>query len=269
MRPIFNKTVQEWLEKVMEEPMPMKYTLLALDKLFNPINFYRRYSNEKLEVLKKNMQKALKDYCEYKKKGGYLKKCEKPVPDPPFPDPLAICRYCFSCGGDYPVTSGASNAEHGSTFEYTDKCKDPFNTESSLPTLCCEKAEEKRQGNCRYCTNCGAEFPTRAGGMTDHTQNYFHFQRDCSGKLGFWGSKNVSLCCSTHEPACSVCETCGGRWPVMAGGMLKNTNSYRNTIFEGRGRACEGDEVRILTDPDNKYLCCKSREVIPHEGESE
>lgn len=261
MRPLINKTAQEWLDKVIEEPMPMKYTLLPLNKLFNPNNFYRRYSNQKMEVLKKNVELALKNYCEFKKKQGLIRSCEKPITDPPFPDPLATCKFCFSCGEEFPIGGGSFNAEHGSTYLYGRNCHEPYNTEHYLPSLCCEKSDQKKLGNCRFCSNCGAEYPTRSGGLSDNTQTYYNFQRDCSGKLGFWGDKNVSLCCSTPEPACTVCETCGGRWPVGSGGMIKNHHSYQKANFEGRGRACEGD-VRKLTDPEPKYLCCKTKETF-------
>lgn len=50
---------------------------------------------------------------------------------------------------------------------------------------------------------------------------------------------------------CSLCDTCGGDWPVFAGAFETGGNNQ----VSSRARAC-GGSVRVRTDP-NPFLCCR------------
>lgn len=66
---------------------------------------------------------------------------EKPKPaaaTAQFPTAATACQLCFTCGGDWPIFSGAWNVSNGATTERTSGCQGALISRTDFsPFLCC------------------------------------------------------------------------------------------------------------------------------------
>jgi hypothetical protein len=66
------------------------------------------------------------------------------------------CRFCDTCGGDYPMYGGEGTGRPGVGFwyRYGDKCTGTLQEANSIPKLCCTAVPQ-----CAWCSYCGGDYP--------------------------------------------------------------------------------------------------------------
>jgi len=263
-KPVKDHGVIEWAQQVIEEPMPMHYSLEPISNLLTPRYIQDSRINLDIKRLKENIEKGLMEYCEHLRKQRSINDCNPPAPDPPFPKIMNSCRLCMKeCGGDFPVTSGAYGSVTifgpGLYTKYNQKCEQPFtNVETNeLVVLCCQQEDQTRNGACRYCATCGDEYPEDNGKVT-HTTCFrkFFYDTGCHGEITERPGV-PSLCCK-KESICKYCITCGGEYKEETGvfGTVRRPFLEAVAQIDGLGNECNG---RIHADVPQAKLCCKAK----------
>lgn len=95
--------VRTWVENVMSNPMPVRYSVIELTELFDKIEIFSIRSN--LAKVKKSFVTAITDYCH---KLG----CKKPIYDLPKPGPAQVelsATQAFGGGGGVPFEFKITN----------------------------------------------------------------------------------------------------------------------------------------------------------------
>lgn len=279
--------VETWVKDVVLEPMPLHYTLTSLDTVLTTSYFP---DDKHISIKNKNLQKALKAYCEQLQRDGHVKSCKPPPPDPPINAPGG-CMLCTNeCGEDYPLEVGAiSLDEHWPNwfFDKPAKCNGKYgvNDYSKGVRFCCKEQhsqqnkyavthnsafiESETQQNyttesgsetCRLCSSCGGKWAKETGAlsMDQHWPNWAaHFQDECGSayRQGDY-SHGLHLCCQ-KKPACAFCETCGNAWPMEVGSMARDQEDWPN-FFLDFGSKCSSS-YGIHGYKDGIKLCCVSQ----------
>merc|ERR1719186_2193174 len=80
VKPPTDEKLESWVQETSSAPAPMKLRLGSIVDLFDGF-----HGVEVADAVKKNMKKALDDYCPLLMKRGEVSSCEAPGPDPPKP----------------------------------------------------------------------------------------------------------------------------------------------------------------------------------------
>ena len=262
-----------WAEQTITQPMPLRYTLIPLSELLDPLYVRDSLETSRMKAIRTNIQTALKNYCSNSLvPQGLVSDCNrpsdfKPKPTPP-PPKINSCRWCTrSCGGNFPVDGGAISVDRswprwsytwgpGCSGSYQDNSK---GTENGIH-LCCQQVDSIRTGQCKICNTCGenSDMVGRIQVWEDWDTFTSAYDNGCQGSLrtrkrppgGF------AVCCPKNQ-ICSLCNSCGGAWPHEAGVIGYNWD-YPD-FFRGRGWGCQGDFEKLKGREGMKW-CCKTRE---------
>jgi len=266
-KPIKEHGPIEWAQQVIEEPMPMRYTLEPLYNLFTERYVQDSKVIRDIRVLKANMERAMQKYCDYSVRRGVLNDCKAPPPDPPFPKVVNACRWCAGgCGGMFPLAVGGliswGNMNPAPHYAYDGACNAPFGRRgfTGLAMLCCQAEDDTRHGQCRFCNSCGDDFPEDNGAANFGQDNIptTAFDNACHGELRPRGHY-ARLCCKPRS-ICSWCTSCGGDFPEESGIMTPTKISIINfkVLYSGRGDRCQGS---FRGEVGAARICCRTRGV--------
>ena len=260
-----------WAKQTITQPMPLRYTLIPLSEILDPLYIRDSLETSRMKAIKTNLQTALKNYCSNSLRAqGLVSDCNKAPDTKPAPKPPQInsCKWCAtSCGGDFPVDGGATSVDNnwprwaytwgpGCSGSYTDN----INGYQNGLHLCCQKVDSTKTGQCRVCNSCGADFPEVVGALqTEQGWNTFTsaFDHSCQGNARTrpYLPGGFKICCQ-RDPICSMCSSCGGAWPHESGVIAADKN-WPN-FFNGRGKGCSGGVGRNDANYGMKW-CCKTK----------
>mmetsp|Transcript_58178 Transcript_58178/g.67055 ORF Transcript_58178/g.67055 Transcript_58178/m.67055 type:complete len:549 (+) Transcript_58178:3-1649(+) len=266
-KPVAGGDAVAWANQAIEEPMPLRYTLIPLSELMKPIYVRGSLEESHMNTLKANFDRASKNYCgNYLKPRGIVASCEKPADIKPQPS-INSCKWCANgCGGDFPADGGhALNDQGWQNWVYTfpQGCSESPYTNNRINSgahLCCQNVDSANKGQCRICSSCGGSFSAYAGAVqVDQGWDQFFsaYDNSCQGSPRARGNPGggLKICCQ-DDPICSLCSSCGGTWP-HENGVLGADQNWPD-FFSGRGHSCSGDIGRNDANRGMKW-CCKTK----------
>lgn len=255
-----------WAQQAIKFPMPLRYTLIPISEIVKPLYIRNLLDTQKMNMIRMNLETAANNYCsKHLKPMGLISDCAAPVEVRPAPK-INSCRLCAdSCGSNWPVDGGYFMGEKNWpkwAFTFNPGCVGSYsnNRINTGVHMCCQEVDNTNKGQCRVCASCGGDFFEDVGAVqVDEKWNYFVSAYDfgCAGASHRTRSHRgggLRVCCQ-KDPICSLCSTCGGKWPHESGVLGANENW--KDFFRGRGRMCEGEVKRNPAKEGMKW-CCKT-----------
>eukprot|EP01022_Parablepharisma_sp_SALTPOND_P022986 TRINITY_DN47360_c0_g1_i1.p1 TRINITY_DN47360_c0_g1~~TRINITY_DN47360_c0_g1_i1.p1 ORF type:complete len:543 (+),score=25.14 TRINITY_DN47360_c0_g1_i1:347-1975(+) len=252
-KPIINGNSVDWAKQVIEEPMPIKYTLYPISDVFDSVELQSLLSDYNLEAVKQNVERIIKEFAEKELTKG--------------------CRFTMESCSNSEVYMGSYKATSEEICSYDGKlCADKkhhyvtdsfwfggghhyYITGYISRALCCDKNDKAILGECALCESCGGEFPINNGAFHLGRRDNSVFKQQCNGQLSVSSQEEFKLCCRKRA-SCRVCKSCGGEWSKDSGGFLKSMQNGVELFAMGYDYHC-GGELKRYTYEQRYSLCCK------------